>query len=508
MGDSGPGTIGDLLFEGGQDPASPAIECPGDLPLTYRDLRLQVTSVVKTLAARGFGRNDRIGVILPPGPEIAVAIVCVMAGFTCVPLNPQHREQEYAKLFSRLGLKAVILQEEYGTAARPAAMLHHIPVIGLIPSPGRAGVFALGSSGVTGTGEAVYSRPPDSAIVLLTSGTTAEQKILPVSQRNLCSARQRQNERLGISRADRCLHLVPWYHGMGIGLPLLSPLLVGGTVICPRDFIAADFFPLLKNLRPTYYTAGPALHQAIIRELQKLPPPELKNNSLRFVLSSSLMLPAGVPGELQALLGVPVIDYYASSETGIISINFPPREGSVGIPVVESLKILDEPGSVLGPGEEGEVVVRGDTVVAGGGGGCGDTGDWDCWCRTGDLGYLDKDGYLFLTGRKKELINKGGEKISPAEIDGILKQHPGVLDAMSFGIADPVLGEEIGALVVPATAGLTEPALRQFLLDRLIPFKIPGRIWFVEAIQKTATGKPLRQEAARRYGGERALRHR
>jgi acyl-CoA synthetase (AMP-forming)/AMP-acid ligase II len=185
----------------------------------------------------------------------------------------------------------------------------------------------------------------------------------------------------------------------------------------------------------------------------------------------------------------------------LISINLPGREGSVGIPVIEHLKILDEDGTVLGNGCEGEIVVKGETVFSG----YEDAPDGnkaaftDGWFRTGDLGYLDDDGYLFLTGRKKELINKGGEKISPEEIDTVLKSHPRVRDAMTFGIADTILGEDVAALIVPADDSLTGADLRRFLLDRLAPFKLPRKIWFVDEIPRTATGKPLRRAGTERY---------
>jgi acyl-CoA synthetase (AMP-forming)/AMP-acid ligase II len=189
------------------------------------------------------------------------------------------------------------------------------------------------------------------------------------------------------------------------------------------------------------------------------------------------------------------------SETGVISINIPPRQGSVGFPVIEHVAILDEDGNFPGEGNTGEIVVKGDTVFSG----YEDAPEenaaafTDGWFRTGDMGYLDRDGYLFLSGRKKELINKGGEKISPEEIDTVLKSHPRVRDAMTFGIADPVLGEDVAAMVVPADDHLTETDLRRFLLDRLVQFKIPRKIRFVDRIPRTPTGKPQRHTGSKRY---------
>jgi acyl-CoA synthetase (AMP-forming)/AMP-acid ligase II len=196
-----------------------------------------------------------------------------------------------------------------------------------------------------------------------------------------------------------------------------------------------------------------------------------------------------------------VIEILASSESGTISINFPPKHGSVGIPVIEHLTIRSETNKILRPYEEGEIVVKGEAVFSG----YEDAPDEndaafiDGWFRTGDMGYLDDEGYLFLTGRKKEIINKGGRKIAPEEIDTVLREHPQVKDAMTFGIADPVLGEDVAAIVVPADETITEADLRMYLLDRLIQFKVPRKIWFVDRIPRTPTGKPQRQEGTRRF---------
>jgi acyl-CoA synthetase (AMP-forming)/AMP-acid ligase II len=288
---------------------------------------------------------------------------------------------------------------------------------------------------------------------------------------------------------------------MGLSTPLLCTWLAGGTVICTKDFIPADFLTLLKRCRPTFYAAGPALHQAILREIKKVPREELKDNSLQKIQSATAPLSYAINQDLGGLLGIPVTETYGLTEAGMITINLPPREGSVGIPIIESLTIRDEHDNILRNGESGEIVVKGETVFSGyeedpdG----NKTAFIEGGFRTGDTGYLDDEGYLFLTGRKKELINKGGEKISPEEIDAVLESYPGVLDAMTFGIADPVLGEDVAAMVVPANAQVTEPELRRYLLDRMIQFKVPSRIFFVDEIPKTPTGKPVRDAGTQRY---------
>jgi len=501
MSEAGHYTIKDLIFNGNQDPDHNAIESPGYQPLTYRDLRQQVLLVVKTLNAMGFHRNDRIAVITPAGPETAVIIMCVMAGFTCVPLNPQNRKQEYESYFSHLKLKAIIVQQGCETAAAGVAKSHNLPIIELLPVSDKAGKFELKPTVVQNKNEAEFATPSDISHILLTSGTTSRSKIVPISQKQSFLSRLRNNLPLKITHTDRCLHIVPYYHSAGIGAPLLSVVLAGGTVICTKEFIPSDFLSLLKTCRPSFYSAAPALHQAILRTIKKVPPDELKHNSLRFIRSGSASLPSHVQRELETLLGVPMIESFGTSETGAVSVNIPQKPGSVGIPVIECLKIMDESGTSLGPYEQGEIVVQGETVF----GGYEDAPEenkaafMDGWFRMGDIGYLDAEGYLFITGRKKELINKGGEKISPAEIDMVLMTHPSVKQAMAFRINDPVLGEDIAAMVVVEHHPVREEELRSYLLERLTPFKVPKRIYVVDEIPKGPTGKLLRYMGTERY---------
>jgi oxalate---CoA ligase len=493
-------TIMDQIFNGNQDPNKNAIESPGYQPLTYRDLRLQVFSVVKYLNERGFHRNDRIAIITPSGPETAVCIIAVMAGFTAVPLNPQNIEREYMNIFFRTEIKTIIVQKGHETAAIAAAKSLSIPVIELVPSI-MAGKFDLLPAVQNRFVKPEFAHASDTAYVLLTSGTTTESKVVTKTQKQSAVGKCRTCIYQKITPDDRCLHIMPYYHGMGVGAPLISPLIAGATVICTKNFIPSDFIDLLKVFRPTYFSAGPAHIKGILRELKKIPPNHLKNHSLRYIRSSSGFLPEDLILELETILGVPVIDSYGMSEAGLVSINLPPKRGSVGIPVIESLAIIDEKGELLKSNRIGEITIKDPGIFS----------DYENapdenissfingWFRTGDLGYLDDEGYLFLTGRKKEVINKGGEKISPSEIDAVLKSHPQIRDAMAFGVTESVLGEDIAAMVVPADERITEKELRMFLHDHLIQFKVPRRIYFVDEIPKTSTGKPRRYVGTQKY---------
>jgi acyl-CoA synthetase (AMP-forming)/AMP-acid ligase II len=485
--------IRDLIIFGSQDPDSPAIESPGYQPLTFRDLRKQVAYAVQSLNALGFRPNDRIAVVMPNGPHTAVAILSVMAGFTGVPLNSQNKEPEYDSVFSHLGINAVLVQKGEYTAAIAVAEAQKIRVIEVICSQETAGVFTFFPEVDTSGTEAIYATPEDIAAIKLTSGTTAKPKAVPISQKRFFAGMAMLNASSGISNTDKNLHFLSLDTGFGYEPPLGGTLLTGGTLVCLRDFVPSDFLNLLSTWRPTYYWGGPAHHQAILQELKKVPRDQLANHSLRLIISGSAAIRPAIIQELQALLGVRVIDIYVMSEA-YISINNPGKRGSVGIPFVSGLEIRDDEDHALPPGQAGEVVVRGELVFDGYLNAPEENAAAfsNGWFRTGDVGYLDDEGYLFLTGRKKEMINKGGEKISPVEIDSVLMTHPLVREAMVFSVQDPVLGEDIAAMIVREQENLTENDLRIYLLDRLTPSKIPRRIYFVDAIPKNATGKPLR----------------
>jgi oxalate---CoA ligase len=294
-------TVRELIFSGNQDPDHPAIESPDFPAISYQGLREQIQYVVKTLNARGFGRNARIAVLTPGGPETAVLMISVMAGFTCVSINPWYTCDEYERYFPKLRINAIIVQKGDTTPARSAAEAQNLPVIEMILSPESRHIFSLMPE-LPPEGKPRFAGPDDIALIVLTSGTTDTPKIVPLTQRLVCTAIEKDAVANRYTAEERVLLITPLYH-MLANSNLMQVMFVGGTAICTRDFIASDIVPLLKKFRPTCYPATPALHRAILQELKKTAPGDLHPHSLRFIKSTSAALPSRVRDELEQILG-------------------------------------------------------------------------------------------------------------------------------------------------------------------------------------------------------------
>jgi oxalate---CoA ligase len=352
------------------------------------------------------------------------------------------------------------------------------------------------------------SRDDDVALVLHTSGTTATPKRVPLTHKNLCSSAFFVRDTLNLKSSDRCLNLMPLFHIHGLIGGLLSSLAAGASFAAPAKFDGDCFFDCLDELKPTWYTAVPAIHQAILRCAQDRAE-TIGESRLRFIRSSSAPLSPKVMTELEEVFKVPVIEAYGMTEAAhqITSNPLPPferKKGSVGIATTTDVAIMDEEGKFLPAREIGEIVIRGANVAAGDEAEKANQGAFtNGWFRTGDLGYFDAEGYLFLTGRLKEIINRGGETISAREIDDALLEHPDILQAAAFAIPHPTLGETVAAAVVLRdNSQVTEAKIRQHLVNRLADFKTPARLLFVDDLPKTSTGKIRRADLAERVVNE------
>ncbi|NNG04272.1 MAG: AMP-binding protein, partial [Inquilinus sp.] len=440
-------TIHELLQAGA--PEAPALGAPGRAPLTYGTLRALAEATVARLNGLGIGRGDRVAIVLPNGPEMAAAFVAIGAGATTAPLNPAYRDEEYAFYLSDLGAKALLVEAGSDSPAVAVAGRLGVPVLRLAADiEGGAGGFRLegeagGSAERPGLAEA-----GDIALVLHTSGTTSRPKIVPLAQANVAASARHIRETLALTPADRCLNIMPLFHIHGLIAAVLSTLSAGASVFCTPGFNALKVFQWLDEAEPSWYTAVPTMHQAILDRAPRNAE-AVGRAALRFIRSSSSSLPPQVMAALEQTFGCPVIESYGMTEAAhqMTSNRLPPgarKAGSVGPAAGPEVAVMTADGRRLGPGEIGEVVIRGPNVTAGYENNPAANAEAFAhgWFHTGDQGMLDADGYLSITGRLKEIINRGGEKISPREVDEVLMDHPAVAQVVTFALPHPKLGEE------------------------------------------------------------------
>jgi oxalate---CoA ligase len=502
-------TMSSLIASGSDD--APAIGAPGQEPISFRALRALAERTGTALNAAGTGRGDRVAIVLTNGAEAASAFLAVACHAVTAPLNPSYKAEEFAFYLSDLKARALIVQQGAETPARSVAAAQGIPVIELVPDPLFAGAFALvppaGLAGVPRSGGPADAS--DVALVLHTSGTTARPKIVPLTHANLAASARHIGRTLGLGPPDVCLNIMPLFHIHGLMAAVLASVAAGGSVICTPGLTGFRFFTWLRDIRPTWYSAVPTMHQTLL-DLAPRFKDVIAGGRLRFIRSSSASLPAAVMSRLEEAFGVPVIEAYGMTEAShqMTSNPLPPVPriaGSVGLAAGPDIAIMDAAGMLLPPGSVGEVVIRGPNVTAGyeGNPAANATAFHNGWFRTGDEGVLDDGGYLRLTGRLKEIINRAGEKIAPIEVDNILMDHPAVRQAVTFAMPSRTFGEDVAAAVVLHAGSAADPeALRGFVADRLASFKVPRKIVVLAEIPKGATGKLQRIGLAQRLGLE------
>lgn len=469
----------------------------GNSLLSFRRLLLQVEQAAKTLNTLGIGRNDRVAMVTPNGPEMASAFLAVSSAATFAPLNPACRTNEFDFYLTDLDAKALIVPSSTDSPAIAVARKHAIAIIELSPvTECDSGIFSSQSEKLPAISNGGFAQADDVALILYTSGTTARPKMVPLTHANLLASAGNIAATLRLTEKDRCLNVMPLFHIHGLVGAVLSSIMAGSEVVCTSGFDLEQFFPWLEEFRPTWYTAVPTMHQAILNRT-KASRRTVTNCPLRLIRSSSAPLPPTVTAELEDLFKVPVIEAYGMTEAShqIASNPLPPRQrkaGSVGVATGSEIAIVDEQGKFLSAGRQGEIVIRGANITLGYENHpvANKEAFADGWFRTGDQGYLDEDGYLFITGRLKEIINRGGEKISPREVDDVLIDHPAVAQVVTFAFPHPTLGEDVAsALVLHESASATEREIREFAAKRLTDFKVPRQIFIVKEIPEGPTGK-------------------
>src|SRR6187397_1140312 len=444
--------------------------------LTYGELRTQIQAVAEALAAAGVNRGDRIGMALPNGlPNIVTFLAASVAG-TAAPLNPAYKEDEFRFYLEDTNARVLLLPPDGLDAARAAA--GDIPI--LTVDMDAAGTVSL--RGVTARKPVAPPNPDDVALILHTSGSTGRPKRVPLSHLNLSISADNVAHSYQLSSSDVSLCVMPLFHVHGLVASTLATLSTGGTVVVPAKFSPLSFWQTAKEHGATWYSAVPTLHQLILARVKKDAPRPAGAEKLRFICSCSASLPPQVMHDLEAAFGAPVLEAYGMTEAAhqMSSNPLPPgerRAGSVGCGTDVRISIMDSTGKHLAPNERGEVCISGPNVTKGyeNNPEANATGFFGEWFRTGDQGFLDEKGYLTLVGRLKELINRGGEKISPREIDEVLLAHPSVAEAVCFGTPHPTWGEEVAAAVV-LREPVSEADLMAYCKEKLADFKRPKQI--------------------------------
>ena len=500
------------ILETGADDA-PALGAPGRPSLDYAGLRAHVDRTVERLNELGVGRGDRVAIVLPNGPEMASAFISLASGVTTAPLNPGYRRKEYDFYLEDLGAKALVVEDGSESEAIGSARALGARIIRLsVPDGAPAGVFEL----VAEDGGEVLpaerpgpAEPDDVALVLHTSGTTSRPKIVPLLHRNVCASAKNIRTTLRLEPSDTCLNVMPLFHIHGLMAPVLSSLSAGATVVCTPGFNALKFFGWMDEVMPSWYSAVPTMHQAILARASRNADSVIRaRDSLRLIRSSSSSLPPQVLGALEEMFGIPVVEAYAMTEAShqMTCNQLPPgtrKAGTVGCAAGPEVAVMNDAGDLLGPGEIGEIVIRGPNVTLGyeNNPEANEKAFTNGWFRTGDQGMMDEDGFFSLTGRLKEIINRGGEKISPKEVDVVLMDHPAVQQVVTFAVPHEKLGEEVAAAVVLREGTEARASeIRDFAAERLAAFKVPRSVLIMDEIPKGPTGKLRRIGLAEQLG--------
>ena len=491
--------IAGLLDRGASDKA--ALIVPDGPTLTYGRLRELTEQVAIALVSEGVAPGDRVAMVFPNGPEaILLFLATSMIGVSC-PLNPGYKEDEFRFYLEDTGARFLLVPPGEGAAARQA-----MPAGGNVIDVhlDAAGRLQLSNHGGAGRVDSIDAADPEAiALVLHTSGTTSRPKRVPLRHRNLITSADNIVRSYELTPDDVSLCLMPLFHVHGLVASTLATFSSGGTVVVPRRYGPLGFRPLMEATMPTWFSASPTPHQLILSRLQDKRPPGCER--LRFVRSCSAALAPAQMELMEERFGVPVLEAYGMTEAShqMASNPLPPQRrlpGSVGRGTGVEIAILDDAGNELLTGVTGEVAVRGPNVIDGyeNNPQANASSFIRGWFRTGDLGVVDGDGYLRLLSRIKELINRGGEKIAPREIDEVLEGHPAVREAVSFGVPHATWGEEVGAAVV-LNEPVTEKELLAFCRTRLADFKVPRHLHIVDTIPKTPTGKIQRRFIAEQF---------
>ncbi|HYL39609.1 MAG TPA: acyl--CoA ligase [Bryobacteraceae bacterium] len=479
----------------------PAIILPeAGIEVSYAQLREQVMTMAGALAALGICPGDRVATVLANGLPAIVSFLAASIAGTAAPLNPAYRHDEFAFFLEDTSAKILLCPPDGAPEARKAAQ-GKVPVHSLeMDSSGFARILDAPR------GLKSPSPSPDAvALVLHTSGSTSRPKRVPIRHRNIAASARNIVNHYALSPGDVALCAMPLFHVHGLVASTISTLLSGGAVVVPSKFSPLSFWRTVRDCRVTWYSAVPTIHQLLLARAGHQSPAGCEG--LRFIRSCSAPLSPEMMAKMETVFGVPVLEAYGMTEAShqMCANPLPPaarKPGSVGPGTGVQVSIMDDQGRHLARGDSGEVVIQGPNVVDG----YENNPEANAksftagWFHTGDQGFLDAGGYLTLTGRIKELIIRGGEKIAPREIDELLLKHPAVAEAVAFGVPHKTWGEEVAAAVVLREPH-SESSILSFCKEHLADFKCPKQVFIVKTIPRTATGKIRRGAVAQELAG-------
>ena len=474
--------------------------------LSYGEFKIFNEKISRQLAATNVKNSDRAAIVLPNGPLMASSFLSISSYMSAAPLNPSYKQEEFEFYLDDLKPKFLLVEPNSKSLAVIAAKNLNIPVFEMKISDNQPlGTFELFDK------ETDYKNPNDydEALVLHTSGTTSRPKIVPLSNLNIFTSAVNISKSLKLTDNDHCLNIMPLFHIHGLIAVLSASAKVGASVCASNGFNALKFLDLAETQNITWYSGVPTMHQAILLRAQKNSDKAKKLN-LRFIRSSSASLPPAIFEQLNDIFQTPVIEAYGMTEAThqMASNPLPPaiqKPGLVGMPAGPEICIMNDKNEKLSQGEIGEICIKGNNVTSGyeNNPEANKQSFVNDWFRTGDEGFFDEDGYLKISGRLKEIINKGGEKISPLEVDNILMDFPPIDQALCFGYKDKMLGEDIAvAIKLKENKSCTEDDIKSYANEKLAKFKIPKKIFVVEDIPKGATGKLQRIGLAKKFGLE------
>jgi oxalate---CoA ligase len=484
-------------------PEATAIHAPGRRSLTYKNLGQQIQYVRKRLAGWDVGRGDVLACVIPTRPEMAVACLTLPVSATVTPLGPRLTFDVYVQLLSRLRPKALCLPSGIAHPARDAARhcgISEIDLAGDDEAP--AGMYTLELNHAAPSFRAPASVQPDIAFIVATSGTSGRRKLVPWTHRVVTLSSRAQSKLLATTQSDVGCHMRPLHLGGGLRADLLCPLLAGSSVVCIEESRVEEFYSALEMYAPTWLSAGFTVLREVLAHAPKWPG-SIAASRLRLIRAGSGALTDSEIQGLEQTFGAPVLVALTSTEAGQITHQLlpphPRRRGTVGTACAgyNEVELFDQFGELCPPGSQGEVVVRGPLVFDGyvDDPKLTESSFFGAWYRTGDLAQRDEDGCFRLVGRIGDLINRGGETITPAEIDAAIESHPGVREAAAFGVPHRSLGEEVVAAVVrnSHTEVLASQIIEQVRV-KMGPTRVPRRIYFVDALPRTENGKVRRSE--------------